>query len=256
MKSKEISLNTEMTKHEINNFPGPANILTLKTNDIQQNPSTSNANSNTNAQIPCYRSDNNIDQNNPTNNTSTIEYRQIRNVNRLRTRNSNHLYEKPSNNNPNSQQSQYPQYPIKSYNIPQINSPFKQCRYQSNPMLNSSFSDQNYNSSESSFCDESASDSKLIAYNRISSQRMINFGENGNSTQPEYGYDNHVNVLQDYNNHSMIETNTQSYGNCPNDFNNPNNSSQIGLMTMYQTNENAASQQQNYSIDYQNYENK
>lgn len=246
MIAKEISLNTEMTKQDINHFPGPANILTLNTNEIQTNPSTSNANSNTNAQIPCYRSDN--DQNNPTNNSSH-EYRQIRDLKRLRTRKSNHFYERPSNNNPNLQHhTQYPQYPIKSFNTPQLN-------YQSNPMLNSSFSDQNYNSSQSSFCDESASDSKLIAYNRISSQRMINLIKNG-SSMPKYGYDNHVNVLQDYNNHSMIGTNTQSYGNCPNDFNNPNNSSQIGLMTIYQPNENSASQQQNYSTDYQNYEHK
>lgn len=243
-----------MTKQEVNNFPGSANILILKTNEIQANLSTSNANSksNTSAQIPCYRSDN--DQRNPTNNNLSHAYRPIRNVRRLKTRNSNQLYERPSNNNQNSQQSQYP---VKSFNTQQTNAHLKQCRYQSNPIYKSSFSDQNYNSSESSFCDESASDSKLIAYNRISSQRMINLGENGSSMDKYAGYDNHVNVLQDYNNHSMIATNTQqSYGNCPNDFNNPNSSSQIVLMTFYQPNENAASQQQNYSTDYQNYENK
>lgn len=239
-----------MTKQENRNCPVPENIHTLKSNEIQANPSTSNANSNINAQIPCYRSDNN-DQPNPTTN-SGYEYRPIRNLVRFRPRHSNHLYERPSNTNPNQQL----QYPIKSFNASHTNSQLKQNRYQSNPTFNSSFSDQNYDSSESSYCDESASDSKLIAYNRISSQRMINLGENGSSMQPNYGYDNHVNVLQNCNNHSMIGTNTQSYGNGPNDFNNSNNSSQIGLMTIYQPNENATSQQQNYSTDYQNYENK
>lgn len=217
MKSKEISLNTEMTNQEINNFPGPTDILTLNMHEIQANPSTSNANSTENTQIPCYRSDN--DQKNPTNNNSNCEYRHLK---RLKARNSNHLYERPSNNNPNAQQT---------------NTSLKQCRYPSSPIFNSSFSDQNYNSSESSLCDESASDSKLIAYNRISSQRI----EHGSSMH-KYGYDNYVNVLQDYNNHSMIGANNaqQSYGNCPNDFDNPNNSSQMGLMQMYQPNENAA----------------
>lgn len=242
-----------MKKQENRNFPGPENILTLKSNEIQANPSTSNSNSNINAQIPCYRSDNN-DQPNPTTNLG-YEYRPVRNVIRIRPRHSNHLYERPSNTNPN--QSQKLQYLVKSFNAPQTNSQLKQYRHHTNPIFNSSFSDQNCNSSESSYCDESASDSKLIAYNRISSQRMINLRENGSSMQRPVGYDNHVNVLQNRNNHSMmIGTHTQSYGNGPNDFNNSNNSIQIGLMTIYQPNENATSQQQNYSTDYQNHENK
>lgn len=154
MKSNEISLNTEMIKQQINNFSASANILTIKTNELHANPSTSNAND----QIPCYRSDNNDNNDQKTQPISSgYEYRPMRNLKRLRTQNSNnHLTERPSNNTNNNQNSQH-QYPAKSFNTPS-----KQCRYQSNPVFSSSFSDQNYNSSsESSFCDESASDSKL-----------------------------------------------------------------------------------------------
>lgn len=227
------------TKEGITKIKKQENILSLKINELNANPGTSNGQTNS-----FY----NTGQQHILQNHSQTDFRDLKNHKRFRSRNN---YQQPDRYDHESQQ-QF-QYPTKSYQTQQSFAQLKPCRYQVNPIFNSSFSDQNFNSSESenSFFDESASDSKLMAYNRNKMHRNSNI--NGTTGSAEYPFDNRINFLHNYNDHSQNPSN--SYGN---EYNNPNNNSQVTLTPVYQShsNENLAPQQQPYAGDYQSYENK
>lgn len=224
------------------------NIISLKLNDLNANPSTSKSNGQTHQQFvtgqQCVRQ-----------NESSTDCCESKSYKRFRFRN-----EKLTNDSVSQhpeQQTQF-QYPTRTFHKPHSIAQMKPCRYQANPIFNSSFSEKNYNSSESenSLFDESASDSKLMAYNRMIMQNNSNATINYACAPSNCGHDNRINFLHHFNDHLQTQSNTHSYGGCSNDFNNPNNNAQVTLMPVYQShsNESLASHQQSYATDYQTYD--
>lgn len=239
------------------NSPDSSGILSLKMNDMQVKPGTSNSNGQPYRFIS-------PDQPHFSQNNSQPEFREVRNHKRFRTRVNNQ-----QNKQQNDQQQpcidQFP-FPQKDYNLQPTIAQLKSCRYRATPVY-TSYSDHSVHDSESenSVFDESASDSMLIAYNRIT-HRNMNSSSGYYPASSEWIQDNRVNCLQPFNEQTPNQSNAQpqpqahSYGTCSNEYNNnPNNISQIGLMPVYQSqisNENFAPQQQSYLTDYQNYEHK